>query len=115
MTADQRNGIVRELVFAILAALVSFDLCPGTAVDLVAAAVIAVALLIWGLIEKPTDGASLGSLIRKAVQAIPPVLVHFSVLAPEQGVTVTGVVLAIVGTWSFRANSENSKIKASQG
>jgi hypothetical protein len=111
MTTEQRNGIVREIAFSVLALLVSFNLFPETAVDLVGAAVIALALLVWGLFEKPTDGAALGSGIRKVIQAVPPVLVHFAIITPEQSVGLIGVALAIVATWSVKANAVNSKIK----
>lgn len=111
MTTEQRNGLVREIVFALLAVLVSFNFFPETAVDLVAAAVIALALLIWGIVEKPTDGSSLGSLVRKLIQAVPPVLVQFSILTAEQGVNLTGLGLAVVSVWSFKANAVNSTLK----
>lgn len=105
MNTEQRNGIVRELIFALLAVVVSFNLLPETQVDAIGAAVVAVVLLIWGLISKPTDGGAFGSLVRKAIQATPPVLVQFSLIEPSQAVTLTGLGLAVVGTWSIKANA----------
>jgi hypothetical protein len=115
MTQEQRNGLIREITFALLAALVSFNLFPESAIDVVGAAVVAVGLLIWGLAEKPTDGAAMGSMVRKAVQAIPPVLVQFAILTTEQGVTLTALAIAIVGAWSFKANKTNSQDRRDLG
>ena len=105
MNSTQFQGIARELIFAVLALIVSFNVFPESNVDLVGALVLAVAVLIWGIYSKPTDGASLGSLVRKALQAIAPVLVLYSVVTPEQGAQMTAVVLSLVGVWSVKSNA----------
>lgn len=109
MNQTQFAGLAREVVFAVAAVLVSFNLFPDSNVDTVAAAVIALAVLIWGIKVKPTDGASVGSLVRKAIQSIAPVLTLYEVLTPEQGATLTALALSIVGSWSIMANKQNSK------
>lgn len=105
MTFEQFQGLTREIIFALLALLVSFNLFPETSVDVVAAAVIGLVVLIWGLGSKNSDRSAIASLVRKALQAIPPVLVQFELLTTEQGATMTALALAVVGAWSFKANS----------
>jgi len=104
MNAAQFQGIAREIIFAIAALLVSFNLFPESNVDIVGAGVLALAVLIWGIAAKPTDGASLGSGIRKLIQSVAPALVLYEVVTPEQAATITALALSIVGTWSMIAN-----------
>lgn len=106
MTNNQFQGLAREIIFAALAALVSFNLFPETNVDLVGAGVIALAVLVWGIAAKPSDGASVGSLVRKLIQTIAPILVVYEAITPEQGGTLTVLAVAFVSTWSLIANKE---------
>ena len=105
MKTEQFSGLAREIIFALLALVVSFNFLPSSNVDTIGAAALAVVVLIWGIIVKPQGGAAIGSFIRKAVQAVPPVLVVYEVVTPEQSMTITALLLAIVGTWSFKAKA----------
>lgn len=105
MKLEQVQGMIREIVFALAALLVSFNLFPESNVDTVAAAVIAVGALAWGISVKDAAAAIGGSLVRKAIQSVAPVLVLYEVLTPTQGATVTALVLTVVSVWSTKANN----------
>jgi hypothetical protein len=108
MTSAQFQGLAREILFAIAALLVSFNLFPESNVDIVGAAILALAVLVWGIAVKPTDGAGLGSGIRKVIQSVAPVLVLYSLVSPEQAATISALALSIVGTWSVVANKPSN-------
>jgi len=106
MTQEQIGGLIRELLFAIAAVLVSFNFMPDTQVDTWVAALTAIGVTAWGIASK--QGTSvIVSLIRKTIQAVPPVLVLNEVITTEQGGTITALLLAIVGAWSFKSNGAN--------
>jgi len=104
MNSQQFQGLAREIIFAVLAVLVSFDFLPEDATAVIATALVAIAVLLWGIWAKPTDKASTASLVRKAIQTIAPLLLHFGVIGPDQAMNLTALALSIAGIWSIQAN-----------
>jgi len=111
MNSVQFQGLAREIVFGLAALLVSFNLFPESNVDVVAASVIAIAVLIWGIACKPTDAAGTGSLVRKAIQSVAPVLALYEILTPEQAAQLGALALTVVGSWSMVANKKNAEVE----
>ena len=98
---DQKKGMVRNILVALAALMVSFDLIPESSVDVLIASGLAGSMALWGIITKPHGGAAFGSFLRKGMAAIPPVLVLFDYIDSAQGVSMTAMIFAFVALWSF--------------
>lgn len=98
MNQDQVFSIIRNVVTAIAGFIATYSVGTDQQLANVSALVIALAMLVWGLFD--SSNRPVITLARKAIQALAPVLVTFSVLTPDQGASFTTLALVVVSTWS---------------
>ena len=100
MNQDQINALIREIVRAVAALIVTFNLLGSDAVSSLSALVIGVSMVVWAMLD--SSSRPVFSLIRTMLQTIAPVLVSFSIINPEQGAVITAVLLSIVSAWTIQ-------------
>lgn len=98
MNQDQINALIRETTKSLAALIATFGLLGESMLSTISALVIALAMVIWAMLDKASR--PLASLTRTALQAIAPVLVSFSVVTEVQGASITAVLLSLVAVWT---------------
>lgn len=104
MNEEQFSGMIREIIVALAALLVSFNVFPETNTDVLVASAVALAVGIWGIVAKPEGSAAMASFARKALAAIPPVLALYNLVTVDQAASMTAVIFAGTAAWSMKAN-----------
>lgn len=94
MNAEQKNGIVREVIVACAALVSQFNIIGEQQSSDIAALLIGVTMLAWAYFSKDLVNMRM-SFLRKSIQAVAPVLVGFNLVNADQGVAITAFALTI--------------------
>jgi hypothetical protein len=94
MNAEQKNGIVREVIVACAALVSQFNIIGEQQSSDIAALLIGVTMLAWAHFSKDLVNMRM-SFLRKSLQAVAPVLVGFNLVNADQGVAITAFALTI--------------------
>ena len=94
MNAEQKKGLVREVIVAGAALVSQFNLIGQQQSSDIAALLVGLTMFGWAYFSKDLVDMRM-SFLRKALQAVAPVLVGFHVVNAEQGLAITSFALTI--------------------
>jgi hypothetical protein len=106
------GSAAREMIFAVATILVSFNLFPESMLVDVVAGTSGLVVLIWGICNKATDKAALGSFLRKAAVGLSGVAVRLDYITSDQaGGIVTVIVMLAAMRFGSLAATKNEVAK----
>lgn len=100
----QLRGLTREIVWGLLALIVSFNWIPQGPVEVIGELMIAAALLGWSFYDRASR--EWPSLFRKLIQAATPVLTYFKLVNDTQAASIATLAFLIVAVWTTTEKSE---------
>lgn len=106
MNAEQKKGLVREIIVAGAALVSQFNLIGQQQSSDIAALLIGLTMFGWAYFSKDLVDMRM-SFLRKALQAVAPVLVSFHVVTIDQGVGITSFCLAIASVLTLFEKRSN--------
>lgn len=113
MTPSKIASGAREILFALATVLVGFNLFPEAFLDDIVAAGVGISVLVWGIANKATDKAALGSFLRKAAVALSGIAVRLEWISNDQaGAIVTLIVTLAAMRFGWVAAAKNDQVKA---
>jgi hypothetical protein len=113
--AHKMAGQIREVAFAILTALMAFNVMPGGFLDEAIAVAVGLGLIIWGICTKATELGVIASLGRKGLIAGAGIAVRFEWITDQQAAAGTAALVTVIAmAFSWKSNERAETIKQSK-